>query len=88
MDVQHLRLDQPSPLKRNLAARLSYHCASRKMTQTALSERSGIAASHISLISRAKANPTLLTLEHLADAPGVSVIEMLTPMEGGSSATP
>lgn len=67
-------------LKQALAANLATSCASRKMTQTALSERSGVAASHISHIMHGKANPTLATMQNLADVLDITVIELLTPI--------
>ena len=74
------RADLASPLHRSLAENLVTSCASRKMTQRELSLRSGIAASHISHIMHARANPTLSTLEKMADVLGITVIELLTPI--------
>ncbi|MFB9774133.1 helix-turn-helix domain-containing protein [Sphingomonas yabuuchiae] len=42
-----------------------------------MSERSGVAASHISYMVRGHGNPTLATLESLADVFGLSVVELL-----------
>ncbi|WP_244955812.1 helix-turn-helix domain-containing protein, partial [Sphingomonas yabuuchiae] len=47
------------------------------ITQGELSERSGVAASHISYMVRGHGNPTLATLESLADVFGLSVVELL-----------
>jgi len=57
-----------STLKQTLAANLATFCASRRMIQTALSERSGVAASHIS------------HMQNLADVLDITVIDLLTPI--------
>jgi transcriptional regulator with XRE-family HTH domain len=48
------------------------------MSQAELSERTGIAASHLSHIERARANPTLATLDRLAAEFRCTVPDLLT----------
>ncbi|AOR80577.1 hypothetical protein BES08_27435 (plasmid) [Novosphingobium resinovorum] len=72
--------DLTSPLHQALAVNLGTACASRKLTQGELSERSGVAASHISHIMHGRANPTLSTLQKMADVLEVTVIDLLTPI--------
>ncbi|MBV2148295.1 helix-turn-helix domain-containing protein [Sphingobium sp. AS12] len=76
---QYLKLDQAAS---ELATRLGENCRARraklKISQAELSERSGIAASHLSYIEHGKANPTLEVIEHLARGLECSVIELLS----------
>ncbi|MEJ7928144.1 helix-turn-helix transcriptional regulator [Sphingobium sp. AN641] len=75
---QYLKLDDAAS---KLAKRLGENCRARrtqlKMSQAELSERSGIAASHLSYIEHGKANPTLEVMEHLAEGLGCSVLDLL-----------
>ncbi|MBB4642762.1 helix-turn-helix domain-containing protein [Rhizorhapis suberifaciens] len=75
---QYLKLDEAAS---ELAKKLGENCRERraklKMSQAELSERSGIAASHLSYIEHGKANPTLEVLEHLADGLGCTVLDLL-----------
>jgi len=50
--------------------------------------RTDIAASHISQMCRAKANPTLDILKRLADVLDVSVIDLLSPIGDHPSPAP
>lgn len=76
---QYLKLDQAAS---DLAKMLGENCKARraqqKMSQAELSERSGIAASHLSYIEHGKANPTLEVLEHLAEGLGCTVLDLLS----------
>lgn len=76
--AQYLKLDQAAS---ELAKRLGKNCRQRraqlKMSQGELSERSGVAASHLSYIEHGKANPTLEVLEHLAEGLGCTVLDLL-----------
>jgi transcriptional regulator with XRE-family HTH domain len=75
---QYLKLDEAAS---DLAKTLGENCRERrsqlKISQAELSERSGIAASHLSYIEHGKANPTLEVLEHLAEGLGCSVLDLL-----------
>lgn len=75
---QYLKLDQAAS---ELAKKLGENCREKRkqlqMSQAELSERSGIATSHLSYIEHGKANPTLEILEHLADGLGCSVLDLL-----------
>jgi len=75
---RYLKLDEAAS---ELAGKLGENCRERraqlKMSQAELSERSGIAASHLSYIEHGKANPTLEVLEHLADGLGCTVLDLL-----------
>lgn len=68
-----------SPLARQLAANVRKRSKELSLTQSELSERSGVAASHLSHIAHGKANPTLSTLQRISDVLGQSVIELLAP---------
>jgi transcriptional regulator with XRE-family HTH domain len=76
---QYLKLDEAAS---ELAKKLGENCRERraqlKMSQAELSQRSGIAASHLSYIEHGKANPTLEILEHLAEGLSCSVLDLLS----------
>lgn len=76
---QYLKLDEAAS---ELAKKLGENCRERraqlKMSQAELSQRSGIAASHLSYIEHGKANPTLEILEHLSEGLGCSVLDLLS----------
>jgi transcriptional regulator with XRE-family HTH domain len=57
-----------------------------KLSQAALSRQTGLSIARISEIERAKANPTLDTLEALADALNVSLVDLLD-YEGSLTST-
>lgn len=68
-----------SPLAIQLGNNIRNRCMKLHLKQSELGERSGVAPSHISLMLHGRANPTLATLERLAEALGISVVEMLGP---------
>ena len=76
---QYLRLDQTAS---DLAMKFGENCRLRRkalrLSQAELSERTGLAASHLSYIENGKANPTPEVMEALAAGLGVTVVEMLT----------
>jgi transcriptional regulator with XRE-family HTH domain len=49
------------------------------LTQEALAERSGLTQQYISDLERGKCNPTIVTLYELAQALGVSQVELVKP---------
>src|SRR3546814_2588799 len=67
-------LKRTSPLMAQLGANIARELKKLGITQGELSERSGVAASHISYMVRGHGNPTLATLESLADAFGLSAV--------------
>jgi transcriptional regulator with XRE-family HTH domain len=71
-------LKRTSPLMIQLGANISHELKKLGITQGELSERSGVAASHISYMVRGRGNPTLATLESLGDIFGLSVVELLS----------
>jgi transcriptional regulator with XRE-family HTH domain len=52
------------------------------LTQEELEARSGISQQYISSLERGKRNPTVITLYLLAQALGVSHVELVRPDEG------
>lgn len=70
-------LKRTSPLMAQLGANIARELKKLGITQGELSERSGVAASHISYMVRGPGHPTLATLESLADVFGLSVVELL-----------
>lgn len=64
-----------------LAVLLGRNCrerrASLKMSQAELSERAGVAASHLSHIENGRGNPTLEVLEKMAAALYCGVVDLL-----------
>ena len=70
-------LKRTSPLMTKLGANIARELKKLGITQGELSERSGVAASHISHMARGQGNPTLATLESLADVFRLSVVELL-----------
>jgi transcriptional regulator with XRE-family HTH domain len=58
------------------AARLR---AGADLTQEQLAERSGLTQQYISDLERGKCNPTIVTLYELAQALGVSQVELVKP---------
>jgi hypothetical protein len=76
---RYLKLDQAaSELARNLGANCRERRSKLRISQAELSERTGIAASHLSYIEHGKANPTLEVLQHLAEGLGCTAIELLS----------
>lgn len=51
----------------------------RGWTQEQLSERSGLSQQYISDLERGKRNPTIVTIFELAQALGVSHVELVAP---------
>lgn len=80
--------DLASVLAKQLADNVRRRSKELSWTQSELSERSGVAASHLSLIAHGKANPTLSTLERISDALGQSVVELFAPDSTASKAEP
>lgn len=60
-----------------LGANITRELKKLGITQGELSERSGVAASHISYMVRGQGNPTLATLESLAGVFSLSIVELL-----------
>lgn len=71
-------LKRTSPLLTQLGDNIARELKKLGITQGELSERSGVAASHISYMVRGQGNPTLATLESLGDVFGLSVVELLS----------
>lgn len=77
--AQYLNLSEAaSELAINLGTNVKQRRSELAMTQADLSNRSGIATSHLSFIERAKANPTLEIVQQIADALGCSAIDLLS----------
>ena len=51
----------------------------RQMTQEQLSERSGLSQQYLSTLERGSRNPTVMTLDEIARALSVTVIDLLSP---------
>lgn len=51
----------------------------KSLTQEQVEERSGFSQQYLSDLERGRRNPTIITLYELAQALGVSHIELLTP---------
>lgn len=77
--ARYLKLDEAaSDLAKQLGANCKRRRAALRMSQAELAERSGIAASYLSLLEQAKANPTLEVLENLAEGLQTTVIDLLS----------
>ena len=50
----------------------------RQMTQEQLSERSGLSQQYLSTLERGSRNPTVMTLDEIARALSVTVIDLLS----------
>jgi len=84
---------QPSPLNQALAVNLAHYMHAKKLTQTALAKRCGVAQTTISLyLSPERRNPgkdgrpgsaKLTEVEMLAGALGVAPWELIRPFETG-----
>jgi transcriptional regulator with XRE-family HTH domain len=68
MDMRRLVGDNCARLRRE-----------RGWTQEQLSERSGLSQQYISDLERGKRNPTIVTIFELAQALGVSHVELVAP---------
>lgn len=68
----------------NLGLRIRALRANLVITQEDLAERCGLFRTYLSRIETGRANPTLTMLYDLADALGVSVTDLLTPLESGT----
>lgn len=55
------------------------------LTQEELEARSGFSQQYLSGIERGKRNPTVITIYELAQALGVSHLELMRPDDGGGS---
>ncbi len=79
MSSQYLKLDQAAS---ELAVQFGANARARrnalKLSQAELSERTGLAASHLSFIENGRANPTMEVMEKLAAGLGVSLIALLS----------
>ncbi len=76
--VTYLQLeDAGPPLARLFGQRLRDRRVALKLTQGMLFDKTGVAASYVSLIERGRANPSLDILVSLSNAVGSSVSEML-----------
>lgn len=76
---RYLKLDQAaSALATNLGVNCRERRAKLRISQAELSERTGIAASHLSYIEHGRANPTLEVLQHLAEGLGCCVLDLLS----------
>lgn len=51
----------------------------KELTQEELAERSGFSQQYISDLERGKRNPTIVTIYEIAQALGVSHLELVTP---------
>jgi transcriptional regulator with XRE-family HTH domain len=58
---------------------VSHHRVARGLTQEEFAERSGISQQYISDLERGRRNPTVVSLYELAQALGVSHMELLQP---------
>jgi transcriptional regulator with XRE-family HTH domain len=54
----------------------------RGLTQEELAERSGFSQQYISGLEQGRRNPTIVSIYELANALGVSHIELVRPIEG------
>jgi len=52
------------------------------LTQEEVAARSGFSQQYVSSLERGRRNPTVITLYELAQALGVSHVELVTPDEG------
>lgn len=53
----------------------------KNMTLTDLAEKTGIEKGNLSAISNNKKNPTMETLKKIADALGINLVELFSPIE-------
>lgn len=58
----------------------------RGLTQEQLAERSGFSQQYLSDLERGRRNPTVITLYELAQALGVSHVDLVAPDAGASGA--
>ena len=58
------------------------------LTQEQVEERSGFSQQYLSDLERGKRNPTIVTLYELAQALGVSHVDLVRPDGGNDEATP
>lgn len=72
-------MTQPTPLTQTLAANVVQRRRAAHLSQTALAERAAVSRATISNIERALYDPTLATIERIADALGVSVLKLFAP---------
>lgn len=71
-------MDMRKLVGRNFA-RLRRECG---LTQEQVEERSGFTQQYLSDLERGKRNPTVITLYELAQALGVSHVDLVKPVEG------
>jgi transcriptional regulator with XRE-family HTH domain len=69
--------DCSSPTVRLFGKRMKQRRRELRLTQVQIFERTGIAATYLSMIENGRANPSLDTVEKLARAVGLEAWEML-----------
>lgn len=68
-------------LLNTLADNLRHYRRIKGLSQEKFAEKCGYHRTYISIIERGSRNITLMVLENLADALGISVLELLTPQK-------
>ena len=75
--ILHAVRSRVTDLPARLGARVKQLRQGRRMTQEQLAERAGLSYKFVGEVERGRANPTLTTLAALADALGVTLIDVL-----------
>jgi transcriptional regulator with XRE-family HTH domain len=65
-------------IQQTIAEAINHWREVRGLSQRALAERSGLSYVHIARLELAQGNPTVATLETLAEALGVDVVDFFT----------
>ena len=66
-------------MRRLVGRNLARVRAAKNLTQEALAERSGFSQQYLSGLEQGKRNPTVVTIYELANALGVSHLDLLAP---------
>jgi transcriptional regulator with XRE-family HTH domain len=65
-------------IQQAIAEAIKYWRQVRGLSQRALAEQTGLSYVHIARLELAQGNPTIATLETLAEALGIGVVDLLT----------
>jgi transcriptional regulator with XRE-family HTH domain len=87
MDISSTMKDKPSDLNQRIAERVRALRAAHGLSLDALSRRSGVSRSMISLVERGESSATAVVLEKLATALGVTLASLFDPPAGAAQAS-
>ena len=86
MAKRKVKIEQPE-IVQQVAKRLRGLREARNLTRAQLAEKASVGLSHLGRLERGKASPGLDLLDRLAKSLGITVIELLPPIESPDTLT-